>query len=61
MTIGEVIRRQKELRGLYDRLKEEEEKIPDGGTMTISKDDLVDCIQCVSDCIRFINKTHVNI
>lgn len=61
MTIGEVIRKQKELYSLYDRLQMEQAKIPDGGTMTISENDLIDCIQCVSDCIRFINKTNVRI
>lgn len=61
MTISEVTRRLRELRDLRERLDKEEEKIPDGGTMTITKDDLLDCIQCVDDCIRFINKTSVDL
>lgn len=61
MTIGEVTRKVRELLELHERLSKEEEKIPDGGTMTITKDDLLDCIQCINDCIRFINKTKVDL
>lgn len=60
MTVGELIKRQKDLIDLYARLEEQRDLTIDGGVIKIDRDDLIDCIECVDDCIRFINKTHVD-
>lgn len=63
MTVGQIIRRQEKLTELYDRLSDVQDAAEENeaAQITLTVEDLSECMQCVTDTIRFIDNTVVNL
>ena len=63
MTVGQIILRREKLRGLFNRLSDVQDAAEENeaAQITLTVEDLSECMQCVTDTIRFINNTVVNL